>query len=91
MVSESLKTRSPGQWLGLVRQPLPAYHYFCLRTFSSLPLYTLKASAKTSDCGVRGPFSSFLGLAFVGVGLRKEVGYQKLLTFWVFRIQIGML
>lgn len=47
--------------------------YFCLQAFSPLSWYTLKASAKTSACGVRGPFSNRLSLAFfVTVALGEE-------------------
>lgn len=38
---------------------------FCLRAFSSLPWYTLKASAKTSACGFMGPLSRCLSLTLM--------------------------
>jgi hypothetical protein len=57
----SLSVRKQGSWLNSHGQHL----LFCLKTFSSFLWYTLKASAKTSACGVRGPLSKCLRLDLV--------------------------
>ena len=50
--------------------------YLYFQAFSSPSWYTLKASAKTSACGVRGPFSSFLSLAFMSSEIAYLLGLQ---------------
>jgi hypothetical protein len=67
------------------------YGMFVCGSFQPSPWYTLKASTKTSACGVRGPFSNCLSVAYVRVALGKKVYHQKLLTFWVFRDWIRIL
>jgi hypothetical protein len=66
--------------------------YFGLQTFSSLPWYTLKASAKTSACGVRGPLSSFLSFWPICRGSSGKRSSSSDVAYLLgFRVQIGML
>ena len=84
-------SRSPGQWLGLVRQPLPAYGIFVCR-LSHLSHGTLWRPMPKLLPVELGPLLQLPEFSFyVGVALGKKVGHQKLLTFWAFRVQISVL
>lgn len=50
------------------------------------PLVHLKASTKSSACGVRGSLSRYLNLALMSRKMGKEIDLKELFTFWIFGV-----